>query len=120
MRHLQDPGKILAQVTRPQVREPRHVDRVPGFFFASSQRFPPAGDKHGPWIAPGPAPRSPDRVPQPRRISACPARIAVRGPGLSGHFRCLDRRSGGQKIAGGAACRYEVKDHVFHKQYVIF
>ena len=34
MRHLQDPGKILAQVTRPQVREPRHVDRVPGVSFA--------------------------------------------------------------------------------------
>ena len=114
MRHLQDPGKILAQVTRPQVREPRHVDRVPGFSFAWTSA-------PGPWIdPPGPAPRSPDRVPQPRRISACPARIAVRGPGLSGHFRCLDRRSGGQKIAGGAACRDEVNDHVFHKQYVIF
>ena len=79
-------------LTRPQVREPRHVDRVPGFFFASSPRFPPAGDKHGPWIAPGPAPRSPDRVPQPRRISACPARIADRGPGRSGQLtRPVDR-----------------------------
>jgi hypothetical protein len=45
---------------------------------------------------------------------------AIRGPGISGHFAAENAPAAAKKIAGGAACRDEVKDHVFHKQYVIF
>ena len=91
MRHLQDPGKILAQVTRPQVREPRHVDRVPGFSFAWTSA-------PGPWIdPPGPAPRSPDRVPQPRRVGRSPAaaaRLSAAADHLRGALPGIDRIGG--------------------------